>query len=463
MGPVAVFAALLLLFASPLMRGGNRQVALIVLEAIALIFLLSLWIGAVFSRREQTLKLLPLSHRTLLVVFLVLSPAWLALVYLLPVPAELWSAASSREIYLQLLRDIGLTPNTALPLSLAPDATRVSLLAGLPLIAGFLAGYAGRLPQLRLLLGLVVAIAFFQILLGLLQIAGGSQSTLYFGGVGGRPFGTFANANHFANYLAMALVAYLWLSWDGMLRRRSRALDSHAPRFVSRHAIALWAAGGLILVLGILISRSRGAVLAGLPAGTVAALVVAVSVRNRSHGGRFTLMLIGGVLAGALALVGLDNALDRFQLSGMVRSSLYRGLLASTTLDGAAAFWPWGAGWGTYVAVYPRFRPMGFDGIADYAHNDYAQLLFDGGIFAVLLAAAFLWLAGNRAVLLTRSALLHRLNRDQMACALCGLGLLGLLLHSLVDFNMHIPANAILGAMLAGIYLRPLDDKDVQT
>jgi hypothetical protein len=43
-----------------------------------------------------------------------------------------------------------------------------------------------------------------------------------------------------------------------------------------------------------------------------------------------------------------------------------------------------------------------------------------------------------------------------MAAALCGLGLLGLLAHSLVEFNLRIPANAILGALLAGVYLRPL-------
>ena len=42
------------------------------------------------------------------------------------------------------------------------------------------------------------------------------------------------------------------------------------------------------------------------------------------------------------------------------------------------------------------------------------------------------------------------------------LGLLGLLLHSLVEFNMHIPANAILGALLAGAYLRPLGTGEAQ-
>ena len=44
--------------------------------------------------------------------------------------------------------------------------------------------------------------------------------------------------------------------------------------------------------------------------------------------------------------------------------------------------------------------------------------------------------------------------------ALCGLGLLGFLLHSLVDFNMHIPANAIMASLLAGVFLRPLDSEE---
>ena len=49
MGPVAICAAVLLLVASPLMRGGNRQIALIGLEAIALVFLVSLWIRTAWT------------------------------------------------------------------------------------------------------------------------------------------------------------------------------------------------------------------------------------------------------------------------------------------------------------------------------------------------------------------------------------------------------------------------------
>jgi len=111
--------------------------------------------------------------------------------------------------------------------------------------------------------------------------------------------------------------------------------------------------------------------------------------------------------------------------------------------------------------VFPRFQPASVVGTAGYAHHDYAQLLFEGGVFAVLLMAAFAWLAGTRAVQLVRAGLRRRrLRRQEMASALCGLGLLGFLLHSLVDFNMHIPANAIMASLLAGVYLRPLASEE---
>lgn len=457
-GPVAISAALLLLFVSPVMRGGNRQVALIALEAVALGFLFALTARQILSMRELSWRSSLFSPSTLLIAFLLLSPAWLGLVYLLPIPAGAWSTTPGRGSYLELLRGAaGITPATSLPLSLVPDATLRSLLAGLPLIAGFLIGYLARLAQLKLLFSLIVAIAFAQTLMGLLQMAGGADSALYFGGDGGRPFGTFANPNHFANYLAMALAVYVYLGWDNLQAPPHRS-HGRAQAFALRHAAALWIAGGLLLLVGILISRSRGAALTGLPAALLAVALALFS--SRTVGWRMTLLLLGGGLATAVVLVGPEAVVSRFNLSGITGAASIRGLLTATTLEGAREFWPWGAGWGSYAAVYPRFEPMGSDGVADYAHHDYAQMLFEGGIFAVAIAAAFSWLAISRAVLLIRVSLPRgALGRQDMLCALCGLGLLGLLLHSLVDFNMHIPANAILGALLAGAYLRPLNTR----
>lgn len=445
-GPVAVSALLFLVAVSPLMRGGNRHVALIVLEGAALAFLSAALVHARASERRLTLN-------GLLLAFLLASPLWLALVYLLPIPESLWRAAPGRELYPDLLASAGIGVHEWLPLSLVPDATAASLFAGIPVMAAFVAGYWMRLPQLKLALAVLVGVAFLQVVMGLLQVAGGASSSLYFGGIGGRPFGTFANPNHFANYVAMALAAYVWLGWSSLTQRRM-AMVRH-PSSEAR-TLALWGAGAMVLAIGILMSRSRGAALAGLPAA-MCAFAVAGLASSRSRSARTTLIAGGVALALAMAVVGFGSIVSRFDLKTFAGDASFRTLLAASTLRGAGEFWPVGAGWGTYAAVFPRFQPAAVDGFAGHAHHDYAQLLFEGGVFSVLLMAAFAWLAGSRAVQLVRAAMRRkRLRREEMAAALCGLGLLGFLLHSLVDFNMHIPANAIAAALLAGAFLRPL-------
>jgi O-antigen ligase len=217
----------------------------------------------------------------------------------------------------------------------------------------------------------------------------------------------------------------------------------------------------VLLLLGVLISRSRGAALGGLSAA-LAALALALTVGTRGLPLKKMLLVVGGVLAAGLLLVGFDVILSRFDLRAFANDASIRNLIAAATFEGAAAFWPLGAGWGTYNEVFPRFQPGATATEAFYhAHQDYAQMLFEGGIFAVLLMAVFSWLAITRAVVLVRTALRHRrLRREEMAAAICGLGLLGFLLHSLVEFNMHIPANAIIASLFAGIYLRPLQAKE---
>jgi len=455
MGPVAVFAAALLLCLAPLMRGGNRQIALIGLEVVAFAFLLSLWIRWAMGAWRAPHPLVQSRIQSALLWILLLSPTWLALIFLFPLPMDVWAELPGREIYPPLLREAGIAADAWLPISLLPDVTKASLLVGSLLVAGFLAGYASGLPQLKFLLSLVVGMALLQIVIGLLQVSGGGQSTLYFEAAGGRPVGTFANPNHLANYISVALAAYIWLGWSSLVGSQGGTAEPKSS-FAGRQAQALWVAGGLLLVLGILMSQSRGAVLTGLPAAALAFGIVVVA-GGRTLSWRVTVLLLSAVLVGAATLVGIGALLSRFELDFLSSSAEYRSLLGSTTMDGAKVFWPFGAGWGTYAEVYPLFQPAVIAGYADYAHQDYAQMLFEGGVFSLVLMGAFLWLAVSRAIWLVRALWRNKtFTPEEMAVAVCGLGLLGFLTHSLAEFNMHIPTNAIVGALLAGVYLRPM-------
>jgi hypothetical protein len=431
------------------MRGGNRQVALILLEAAGLVFLAALCFRAPASRVRIT-------PRGALVALIVSSPVWLAVVYLLPWPTGAWTAMPGRSLYAGLLSSAGASLGDWRPLSLVPDATVTSLLAGIPLMAAFIAGLAARLEQAKRLVGVFVIVAFAEAALALSQAGSGVES-LFFGADFGRPFGTFANSNHFANYLAMALCGYIWLAWSKL--GQSRHAD-HLHAAAARRRLTLYVAGALLLLVCVLMSRSRGAALAGLPAALVA-FTLALTVGPRARPLKTTLLVVGAVLAGGIFLVGADALMSRFALRAMIGDAGLRGLIASTTLTGAGEFWPIGSGWGTYTEIYPRFKPASISETVDYAHQDYAQMLFEGGIFAVLLMGVFAWLAITRAIYLVRSAMRNkRLRREEMAAAICGIGLLGFLLHSLVEFNMHIPANAIIASLFAGIFLRPLKPKE---
>jgi O-antigen ligase len=91
---------------------------------------------------------------------------------------------------------------------------------------------------------------------------------------------------------------------------------------------------------------------------------------------------------------------------------------------------------------------------------DYVEMLFEGGLLFLVAAFVLAWAAAQRLRVLWAPSRSRRADdRNLMACAVCGLGLLGFLLHSLVEFNMRIPANAILAALLAGVYLRPLESE----
>lgn len=454
-GPVAVFGGLLLLLVSPLMRGGNRYAALIPMELLGLLVLLSLW-GVWVSAPSQSG-----TQRQPLLAVLLLSPLLLALVQLVPLPTELWSQLAGRELYADSLTAIGATAGASRPLSVSPEATVASLLAGIPIAAAFLLGYLASLGQLRTLLRLVVGVAFAEIALGLLQISGGQYSPFFFGVMSfGVPVGTFANRNHFANYLAMALAVYIWLAYEAMHHRSRQPARPGHESFSDRHATVLWVAGGIVLVLGILMSRSRGAVVFGLPAAMLGLGVASLRLIGWSRGWRFAVPLAIVVVLGAATLLGFDAATSRLTGEQLASSASYRSELARSSLQGAMAFWPWGSGWGTYDVAYPRFQAVSIAGFANHAHMDYLEMLFEGGIFFLIPAAAFVWMAAVRAMELAKTAWRSRsLRRECMAAALCGFGLLGLLLHSLVEFNLRIPANAILGALLAGVYLRPLSMK----
>jgi O-antigen ligase len=394
------------------------------------------------------------------VAVLLVSPLAIALVQLVPIPVGWWEQLPGHARYAEALRAVGAPPAPWRPISIAPDATRASLLAGLPLIAAFLLGYLASVHQMRTLLRLVAAIGFGEVLLGLLQLSGGEHSPWYFGFMTyGSPIGTLGTRNEYANLLAMALGAYIWLAYDAV--RYTMRLQPGSPlrsgRFDLRHALAAWVAGGLVIVLGILISHSRAGAVFGLGAALLALAAAGLRVFGWSRGWRFALPIGAMLLLAAAMMIGPDALLSRVTGEQLSQSAGFRRELWRSSWHAAWAYFPFGSGWGTYDIAYRPFQTPAIVGYPNHAHMDWLEMFVEGGALFIAFAACFVGLAARRTVQIVRAAWRERtLDRESMMAALCGIALAGFLAHSLVDFPMRVPANAILACLLAGVFLRPL-------
>jgi len=316
----------------------------------------------------------------------------------------------------------------------SPHETRMQLLLLLAdLLFVFLAAQAFRtLRDWREFFWFAMLFGFFVCGFGILQHLTFNGKLYWFREMryGGIPFGPYVNRNHFAGLAELLIPIPLVPLILGKVRRERR--------FV----IGLFA---LIPIGALLLSASRGGIVAfGIE------LLFLVSVVFLQRAGSKHLLTGGIVLVAALSLVawlGVKQILSRFaslqtlEVRENKRASMRHGAW-HIFLDHPVL----GTGLGTFRTVYPPYETL-YDGkIVDHAHNDYLETFAETGILGGLCCA---WLIG-----LLLLAGLRSLQEPSISFAsalrLAGLtGCCGVLVHSLVDFNLHIPANATFFFLMA--------------
>jgi O-antigen ligase len=450
-GPVCFFGGMMLMGLSPLIRGGNRHVALVLLEWLALIVLLALMAQGLKDSRRTHGAVVPSERLFQLAIgAFALAPLWTAVLQLVPLPASLWGALPGRALYAEALAVAKVSDSGYFALSLTPDATWTSVMAGLPLVAAFLLAQFCSSPQLHRLVQALVVFAAAQAVLGLLQM--GPFPGLSFGSVkGGRAIGTFANRNHFASYLAMTVPLAILI----FRQATASALGAGRGQGKGRPMSVLWGVALFLILSAVLASASRGGTVTCLVVAVLAVILLPQGADHRSTRRHWGSAGVAAILALVALAVGLDALLARFEGEGSYLAG-ERWLYVIGTWHGAREFWPFGSGLGSFASVFPAFQPIGVHGFVEHAHNDYVQLLMECGLLAVVLGAFALVLIARQVASLGLRARSMGLNSAELLQASCGLGLLAVLLHSWVDFNLRIPANAILAAFLLGAFLRPL-------
>jgi len=239
------------------------------------------------------------------------------------------------------------------------------------------------------------------------------------------PFGPYVNRNHFAGFVELVLpLALIPLVLSRVRRER-------------RPAVGLFA---VIPIVALLLSASRGGILSfGAELGVLGLFMIFRRTKGKQ------LVAGGAVLLVALLLVswlGVGQILAR--LSSVQLLEVTAGKRASMRADTWRIFLDHpllGTGLGTLQIVFPAYETL-YDGkIVNHTHNDYLEALAETGIAGGLCCA---WFIG---VLLAESVKRLRQFNNSFARTLELSGFVaccGFLAHSLVDFDLHIPANALL-------------------
>jgi O-antigen ligase len=243
---------------------------------------------------------------------------------------------------------------------------------------------------------------------------------------GGWIYGPYVNHNHYAGLMEMLIPIPLVVALVPSVPMARRGAAGVAAALMASTVFLSGSRGGMValavemvILAGVLARRGKGRKL-GLVLGAFVVLVVVLLT-----------WLGGGELTTRLASMRPDAHPD---VSGTMRLNIDRDAVKMFTSKPVL-----GWGLGVFPTIYPQYRSFYTSLFVNQAHNDYLQLLVEMGALGF---AAMLWFIGISYYRGIRK--MGNWSRDPNgAVALAALlGITGILVHSWLDFNLQIPANA---------------------
>jgi len=253
---------------------------------------------------------------------------------------------------------------------------------------------------------------------------------------GGSIYGPYVNHNHYAGLMEMLTPFPLVLA---------------ATHFTNGNRKIAVAGIAALMAASIFLSGSRG----GMAAFVAQMVVLGVLLVRKREGSWKQPLLLGAFLAVVIVFlvwVGGNELTKRLisihseareEISGGVRLTIDRDCLRMLV---KRPFLGWGLG--AFPIVYPEFRSFYTTFFVNQAHNDYLQLLVETGLAGFSIAIWFLVLVFRQ----TAGKLKNWTETASGALTVAALlGCVGILVHSFLDFNLQIPANAALFYVLCAI------------
>jgi O-antigen ligase len=363
------------------------------------------------------------------------------LLQLLPVSHQVWELPALR---LRLQQDLAAAGVTGLNYSwsLAPAATKRAVMSLLPASALFLSALAMNREALRGFLWLAIALSMLSLLLAIAQLGLPQDSILnpypdYAPAMGG----IFANRNHQADVLAVALVLCIAMAIDE--RRRIRRGVGSGTRIFVLSTLAVLFAVSLPLV-----GSRAGIVIAILATVAIVAGCGSIELERLRSSWRTRLIFLA-----ALAFLGLGTygALHWMQVDAVDAVYGTRGELAKQSLILGFGSAPLGSGVGSFVPLFEQESDISLlqNAYVNHAHNEYVQWWLEAGAFAIvcMIAAILALLHGLR-----RLAGLRSKSGLRISGTAAFVGIVAMLVHCWVDYPLRTPALLAMFGLLAGVF-----------
>ncbi|SER15046.1 O-antigen ligase [Amphritea atlantica] len=253
--------------------------------------------------------------------------------------------------------------------------------------------------------------------------------------------GTFVNRNHLAGYLELTLSVGIGMmistldgvrsvNWRDFFRRTLTTLLGNKARL----RIIL-----VMMVAGLVMTHSRMGNSAFFSSLAIAG-VLALILSRRST--KATIILISSLIIIDIFVVGTFFGVDKVveRLENTSENSETRDEVNTYTLQAIQDNLFTGSGAGTYYTNFPAYRKYDVGSIFyDHAHNDYFEFASDYGVVVtgcLLLAVLLVFISAIRAQIKRRNPLMRGLAFSAT------MAIIALAIHSTVDFNLQIPANA---------------------
>lgn len=319
-------------------------------------------------------------------------------------------------------------------ISADPFQTRFFVLQILALTAwlALLYRYVNTESRMRALVYTILGVAVVSAIFGILRQATQHQTGFVLPLL--RPtqgYGQFINKNHFAYLMEMAF---------------GLAIGLALAAGVKRERLLIYVALLLPIWTALVLSNSRGGILAMLVQIVSAALLLSSRRQATVLRAALLVVLVAGVLFGTLWLGGdrlasnFENATSELNSgdanmgAGVSRNEIWRA-----TLKMFAAHPITGVGLGGYWIGITEYHDASGLMTPQEAHNDYLELLSSGGLVGLAIGVWF-------AVMVIRAVRANLATDTRYTRALrlgAVLGIIGVAAHSLVDFGLHIMVNAI--------------------